>query len=121
MIEAHDVYLAQVFQNLIENALKFNHSKIKRVKIFAQKGEDTWLIGVQDNGIGIPESYLDQIFVIFRQLHTKEQFKGSGIGLALCKKITETLGGRIWVESVEGQGTTFFLEFPDQLVVKGEA
>ncbi|MEL6649987.1 MAG: chemotaxis protein CheB, partial [Bacteroidota bacterium] len=117
VVMAHDVYMSQVFQNLIENALKFNESKIKHIDISAQKGANSWIVAVKDNGIGISETYIDQIFVIFKQLHTKDKFSGSGIGLALCKKITERLGGRIWVESVEGEGTTFFLAFPDQLVI----
>ncbi|MFK7921679.1 MAG: CheR family methyltransferase, partial [Bacteroidia bacterium] len=117
VVMAHDVHLAQVFQNLIENALKFNTSEVKKVDVIAKRGEGAWVVGVKDNGIGISESYIDQIFVMFKQLHTKDKFSGSGIGLALCKKITERLGGRIWVESKETEGTTFYLEFPDQLVV----
>ena len=96
--------------------MKFNQSKVKRIDIKAPKHKGSIVISVADNGIGIDEKYMDQIFTIFKKLHDQEKFSGSGIGLALCKKIVERMGGKIWVESELYKGTTFFMEFPDRLI-----
>jgi PAS domain S-box-containing protein len=99
--------LGQVMLNLIGNALKFRGSETPQIHISAQREEGTWHIAVADNGIGIDARYFERIFVIFQRLHTRSEYAGTGIGLAICKKIVERHGGRIWVESVIGKGTTF--------------
>lgn len=99
--------LAQLFQNLISNALKFRGEKSPVVRIRAQPQKGRWQFEVKDNGIGIERKHFERIFVIFQRLHTREQYPGSGIGLALCKKIVERHGGKIWLESELGQGATF--------------
>jgi hypothetical protein len=99
--------LAQVFQNLISNALKFCGTGPPRIHVGAECREGEWLIRVTDNGIGIDPQYFGRIFMIFQRLHTRDEYPGTGIGLALCKKIVERHGGRIWVESVTGKGSTF--------------
>jgi len=104
--------LAQLFQNLISNALKFHNINRPTVHIDAQKQSDKWCFSVADNGIGIEEEFLKKIFVIFRRLHTSSQYPGTGIGLAICKKIIERHGGEIWVESRPGQGSTFYFTLP---------
>jgi PAS domain S-box-containing protein len=101
--------LTQLFQNLIGNALKFRHAnRACRVHISARQQEGKWVFAVRDNGIGIAPEQFDRIFVIFQRLHTREKYPGTGIGLAICKKIVERHGGRIWVESKVGEGTTFY-------------
>lgn len=101
--------IRQLFQNLISNALKFiDPNKIPTIKISSKKiDDDLWQFSVSDNGIGIEAEFFERIFVIFQRLHTREEFEGTGIGLALCKKIIENHNGKIWVESTLGQGTTF--------------
>jgi light-regulated signal transduction histidine kinase (bacteriophytochrome) len=100
--------MIQVFQNLISNAIKYSKENVQpEVKISYRDLPGFWEFAVEDNGIGMDEDSFDRIFVIFQRLHTKDQFAGSGIGLAIVKKIIENLGGRIWVESIPGVGTTF--------------
>ncbi|MGZ3241104.1 MAG: ATP-binding protein [Burkholderiaceae bacterium] len=99
--------LAQLFQNLIANAIKFSGKNIPRIEINAIKLNDFWEFTVKDYGIGIEREHFDRIFVIFQRLHGRSEYPGSGIGLAICKKIVERHGGHIWVESVVGTGTTF--------------
>jgi len=105
--------LMQLFQNLLGNALKFRGKETPRVHVGAVRKDDHWQISVADNGIGIAPQYAERIFVIFQRL-TPGQHPGTGIGLAVCKKIVERHGGRIWVESVEGRGATFFFTLPDE-------
>lgn len=100
--------LVQLFQNLISNALKFKNGKPPQISISARELKDQWKFTVKDNGIGIDPKYQDRIFMIFQRLHTKEDYVGSGIGLAICKKIVERHGGRIWYESIPGGGTIFY-------------
>jgi PAS domain S-box-containing protein len=105
--------MVQLFQNLIGNAVKFHGDDPPTVRVGAEQVDREWRIFVQDNGIGIEPGHQEQIFVIFRRLHAREQFGGSGIGLAICKKIVERHGGRIWVESVTGKGATFWFSLPE--------
>lgn len=98
----------QVFQNLIGNSLKYHSTgKAPRIEITSKETSSMIEIAVKDNGIGIAEEYFEKIFIIFQRLHNREQYSGTGMGLAIAKKIVENMGGRIWVESVEGEGTTF--------------
>jgi light-regulated signal transduction histidine kinase (bacteriophytochrome) len=109
--------MVQVLQNLIGNAIKFARSGISpHVRIAALRGEHEWQISVTDNGIGIDPEYYERIFRIFQRLHTREEFRGTGIGLAICQRIAERHGGRIWVESRPGNGTTFTFSIGDPQV-----
>ncbi len=103
---------AQVFQNLISNALKFRGTEQPHVHISAVQEHDMWIFSVQDDGIGIDPEFHEEIFRVFRRLHTQQEYPGTGIGLATCKKIIERHGGRIWVESQNEQGATFYFTVP---------
>jgi light-regulated signal transduction histidine kinase (bacteriophytochrome) len=106
--------LRQVFQNLIGNALKFRGDEPPRIHIGAERQAGEWVLAVGDNGIGIDPQYFERIFQVFQRLHTQREYAGSGIGLAICKKIVERRGGRIWVSSEPGKGATFFFTIPDR-------
>ena len=108
-IMADEILLTQLLQNLISNAIKFKSKDVQPlVHICVIEGHDDWTFSVKDNGIGIDLKYKDRIFIIFQRLHTREEYPGTGIGLAVCKKIVEYHGGTIWVDSAPGQGTTFY-------------
>lgn len=110
-----DVQLAQLFQNLIANAVKFRKNEAaSRIRVTIKEDGDEWIFGVHDNGIGIDPQYSERIFQIFRRLHTREEYEGSGMGLAICRKIVEHHGGRIWVESTRGEGSSFYFTLPAQ-------
>lgn len=113
--------LSQLFQNLIANALKFCRDVTPEVTLSAERAGGAWLIHVRDNGIGLDPAYAERIFLIFQRLHTREEYPGTGMGLAICKKIVERHGGRIWVESQPGQGATFTVSLPDVTHMKGRA
>lgn len=104
--------LTQLFQNLIGNAIKFRSNRPSEIYIESRGQNDSWLFSVRDNGIGIEQQDADRIFLIFQRLHTRAEYPGTGIGLAICKKIVERHGGRIWVESQVGQGATFYFTLP---------
>jgi PAS domain S-box-containing protein len=112
-VMADEAQLAQVFQNLIANAIKFRKENVPpRVHVSAEQRGDEWVFSVADNGIGIDPEQSDHIFQIFQRLHTEEEYPGLGMGLALCKRIVERHGGRIWVESEPGEGSTFTFTLP---------
>ena len=101
--------LLQVFQNLIGNALKYTHKDVKpEISVTVSETKAEWTIAIRDNGIGIDAAYFEKIFVIFQRLHAVDEYEGTGMGLAIVKKIIDNLGGKIWLESKEGQGSTFF-------------
>jgi light-regulated signal transduction histidine kinase (bacteriophytochrome) len=100
--------LMQVFQNLIGNAIKFRGEQPPRIHVGAHQQDGRWIFSVRDNGIGIDPQYLERIFQVFQRLHTRRKYPGTGIGLAICRKIVERHGGQIWVESQPGQGSTFY-------------
>lgn len=106
--------LTQLFQNLVGNALKFRGEQPPRIQIGAERTEQAWRFSVRDNGIGIDPQYFERIFLVFQRLHTRREYAGTGIGLALCKKIVERHSGQIWVESQPGQGSVFLFTLPDR-------
>jgi PAS domain S-box-containing protein len=106
-VKANQTQLVQLFQNLIGNAIKFRGTEKPRIHIAAKRHKQGWLLSVKDNGIGIDPKYSEKIFIIFQRLHARGQYEGTGIGLAICKKIVERHGGEIWLESEPGQGSVF--------------
>jgi signal transduction histidine kinase len=111
-ISADRTQLVQLFQNLIGNAIKFRGEKTPVITVTAEKIATGWEFSVSDNGIGIAAEHVDAIFVIFQRLHTRAEYPGNGVGLAICKKIVEQHGGRIWVESKAGEGASFKFTLP---------
>ena len=114
MLWVEEIHLQQLFQNLIANSLKYRSDGLLRIRITAQAGKDMWTLGVSDNGIGIDPQYHEHIFGLFKRLHGGSKYSGSGMGLAICQKIVERYKGRIWVESVPGQGSKFSFTLPKE-------
>jgi light-regulated signal transduction histidine kinase (bacteriophytochrome) len=104
--------LVQVFQNLVGNAIKFRGPEPPVIRVTAEQQGQEWVLSIADNGIGIAPEHSELVFVIFKCLHARAEYSGSGIGLAICKKIIEQHGGRIWVESQPGKGATFKFTLP---------
>jgi light-regulated signal transduction histidine kinase (bacteriophytochrome) len=111
-VPMRSVHLQQIFQNLVGNAIKYRGAEAPRIYVSCQQQESKWVFSVRDNGIGIDPAYKERIFGIFKRLHTADQYSGTGIGLAICKRIVERYGGSIWVESEAGEGATFFFAIP---------
>ncbi len=112
VVGADHVLLTQLFQNLIANALKFKGVERPQVHVSVEKKANQWIFSARDNGIGIDQQHFDRIFEMFQKVHSRTKYPGSGIGLALCKKIVEIHGGQIWLESRPGEGTTFYFTIP---------
>jgi light-regulated signal transduction histidine kinase (bacteriophytochrome) len=112
VVMADKTQISQVFQNLINNAIKFRSNDQPKINISVKKEENQWIFAVHDNGIGINPKHSDRIFEVFKRLHKKREYTGTGIGLAICKKIIERHGGHIWVESELGKGSIFYFTLP---------
>ena len=113
-LPADEGQLAQLLQNLMGNALKFRSASVPRIHIGVSEKETDWQFEVRDNGIGIEPQYYERIFMVFQRLHNKGEYPGTGIGLAICKKVVERHGGRIWVESRPGEGSSFYFTLPKE-------
>jgi len=111
-VMADETQLVQLLQNLIGNAIKFRGRERPHVHVGAQATATEWVFAVRDNGIGIAPEYFERIFVIFQRLHARDEYPGTGIGLAVCRRILDRHGGRIWVESEPGHGSTFYFALP---------
>ncbi len=117
VIIADESQMMQLFQNLISNAIKFHRKDINpEIHISAEVKEEEWVFFVRDNGIGIDHQFFDRLFIIFQRLHKKDEYGGTGIGLAVCKKIVQRHGGKIWVKSEPGKGSTFYFTIPKRKV-----
>jgi PAS domain S-box-containing protein len=114
---ANESEMIQLFQNLISNAIKFHREDPPYIHVSAKLENDEWIFSVKDNGIGIDSKYFDRIFIIFQRLHKKDEYGGTGIGLAVCKKIIQRHGGKIWVESEKGKGSTFYFSISIKRII----
>jgi signal transduction histidine kinase len=117
-VRANRTHMTMLFQNLISNAIKFRREEPSHVMIEALQGNSEWVFSVKDNGIGIDPRYYDRLFKVFQRLHPHGTYEGTGIGLAICRKVVENLGGRIWVESELNKGTTFFFSIPEDRIIR---
>ena len=114
LLAVHEVHLTQLFQNLIGNALKYRSQEPPQIRITAERSGAMWKLSIADNGIGIDPAYQGQVFGLFQRLHGGGKYSGSGIGLAICQKIVQRYGGRIWVESELGRGSRFLFTLPEK-------
>jgi len=114
-LSADTLQFGRLLQNLLSNALKFHGDEPPRVHISAVRQPGEWVFSVCDNGVGIDPQFAQRVFVIFQRLHTRKEYPGTGVGLAICKRIVERHGGRIWVESRPGAGATFYFTIPDKI------
>lgn len=112
-VRVHATHLWQLFQNLIANAIKYRSRDAPEIRISARREDEMWVFAVQDNGIGVPAEYRDLVFGLFKRLHGRTDYPGTGIGLALCRRIVERYGGRIWIEQQDQPGSTFAFTLPD--------
>lgn len=120
--DGDDIQLVQLFQNLIANAIKFRkNDATPRIHVSVQCKEGEWVVGIRDNGIGIEPRHYEHIFAIFQRLHSADEYPGTGLGLALCRKIVSRHGGRIWVESIPGQGSIFYFTIPVRVKLRHES
>jgi light-regulated signal transduction histidine kinase (bacteriophytochrome) len=119
-IRADAAQLVQLFQNLVGNAIKYRGERRPQIRIWAEAKDDEWVFAVRDNGIGIDDRQADRIFVIFQRLHARDEYPGTGMGLAICKRIAERHHGRIWVHSEPGRGSTFYFSIPISLLKTDE-
>ncbi|MDP3469430.1 MAG: PAS domain S-box protein [Daejeonella sp.] len=118
IINAPKAAIRQLLQNLISNSLKYSSKESNPIiELNAEESEDEIRFSVKDNGIGISEDYFDKIFIIFQRLHNKDEYSGTGMGLAICRKLLDNMGGKIWVESTEGKGSTFYFTIPKSLKI----
>lgn len=115
VLNVAEFHLIQLFQNLVGNAIKYAGNRVPQIRVLATRDSNTWLLAVRDNGIGIDPKYKDQIFGLFKRLHGSAHYSGTGIGLAICQKICERYGGKIWVQSELGKGATFYFTIPDRI------
>ena len=115
-VKGQKTWVRQLFMNFITNGLKFNKSQTPTITIGVEEGEKFNTFSVQDNGIGIAKEYHDKIFQLFERLHTKTEYEGTGAGLTICKRIVENFGGKLWIESEEGKGSTFYFTYPREEV-----
>jgi light-regulated signal transduction histidine kinase (bacteriophytochrome) len=113
-VRADEGQLRQLFQNLIGNGIKFKAEDPPRVEVAAEREDSAWRFSVEDNGIGIDPRHADRIFTVFKRLHTRDKYPGSGVGLSICKRLVERHGGRIWVEQSELGGSRFCFTIPDR-------
>lgn len=112
VIKAIQSQIEHLFQNLVGNAMKYHSNKPPEIEVGCTEQDDMWQFYIKDNGIGIDQKFFDKIFVLFQRLHNRSEYSGTGIGLAICKKIVERHGGHIWVESTVGNGSTFYFTIP---------
>ncbi len=115
IVKANKTQLFQLFQNLVSNALKYHSELVPEIVISFEENADEYIFSVKDNGIGIDPSFHEKIFIIFQRLHSRTEYSGTGIGLAICKKILERHGGKIWVASEPGKGSNFFFSISKRI------
>lgn len=113
-VHMHHVHLQQVFQNLVANAIRYRSDHLPSIHVAAERRGSEWLFSVRDNGIGIDPQYREQIFGVFKRLHSSAEYPGTGMGLAICQRLVQRTHGRIWVDSELGRGSTFFFTIPDR-------